>query len=250
MGCRSTADFGATVSIAPGHGEALVVPFLSRTGMGTALMISSLHVDGLAMLRELSSRRGQPGFCRALLRKLTRMHPAIHGQIDAARFDLQGPDDLIWTAVTPMVRTAHVHLGGSKYAVALGDAHAAVDPALGQGPNIASYSAFALADAIAEARSFDLQFCLEMERCRASCLLGVSRWTSAFLAAPDGARMKLMLEMSRDQGLINECAGNFNRAERRWDRAGSADLIRASAEKAPRARAFAMASPERMSFIS
>ena len=250
VGFRSAADLGATVSIAPGHSEALAFPLLSRTGMGTALLINSLHRDELAMLRVLSSRPGRSGFCGALLRKLKQMHPAIHGQIDAARFDLQGPDDLAWAAVTPIVRASQVHLGGDKYAVALGDVHVTVDPALGQGANIGSYSAFVLADAIAEARSFGLEFCLEMERCRAARLLGASRWTNASLAAPDDVRMELMLAMSRDQRLANEYLDNFNRPERQWDRIGSADRIRAWLEEALRTPAFAAASPARMPFVS
>ena len=250
VGFRSAADLSATVSVAPGHSEALAFPLLSRTGMGTALLINSLHRDELAMLRVLSSRPGRAGFCGALLRKLKQMHPAIHGQIDAARFDLQGPDDLAWAAVTPIVRASQVHLGGGKYAVALGDVHVTVDPALGQGANIGSYSAFALADAIAEARSFDLEFCLEMERCRAARLLCASRWTNASLGAPDDARMELMLAMSRDQRLANEYIDNFDRPERQWDRTGSADRIRAWVGEARREMAFSAASPERMSLVS
>jgi 2-polyprenyl-6-methoxyphenol hydroxylase-like FAD-dependent oxidoreductase len=226
VGFRLTEMRGAVQSVAPGHGEAVAFPLLSRTGMVGALAISSRHPDELAMLRVLSARPDRAGFRAALLRKLEQFHPAIHQRIDIAHFDLQGPDDLARAAITPVVRHPHVHLGGGKYAIALGDVHVTVDPLLAQGANIGSYSAFALADAIEEAGAFDLAFCQDVERCRGARVLGASRWTNAFLQPPDDARVELMVAMSRDRRLAEEYFDNFNRPERQWERVGSAQRIR------------------------
>jgi 2-polyprenyl-6-methoxyphenol hydroxylase-like FAD-dependent oxidoreductase len=225
-GFRLTEMRGAILSVAPSHGEALAFPLLSRTGMVGALAIGSRHPDELAMLRVLSSRPDRTGFRAALLQKLERLHPAIYQQIDTTRFDLQGPDDLARAAVTPVVRHPHVHLGSGKYAIALGDVHVTVDPLLAQGANIGSYSAFALADAIEEASTFDLRFCQDVERCRGPRILGASRWTNLFLQPPDEARTELMRAMSQDCRLAQEYLEHFSRPERQWERVGSAERIR------------------------
>ena len=215
---------GAILSVRPGHGEAVAFPLLSKTGMVGSLAIGSRHPDELAMLRVLSCRPDRAGFLAALLRKLEQHHPAIYQRIDTARFDLQGPDDVARAAVTPVVRQPHIHLGGGKYAIALGDVHVTVDPLLAQGANIGSYSAFALADAIQEAGAFDLAFCHDVERCRAARLLGASRWTNAFLQPPDDTGMELMVALSHDRRLAQEYFENFSRPDRQWERIGSAEL--------------------------
>jgi 2-polyprenyl-6-methoxyphenol hydroxylase-like FAD-dependent oxidoreductase len=104
--------------------------------------------------------------------------------------------------------------------------HVTVDPLLAQGANIGSYSAFALADAIEEAEAFDLRFCDDVQRCRATRILGASRWTNAFLQPPDAARVELMAAMSRDRRLAQEYFENFSRPDRQWERVGSAERIR------------------------
>jgi hypothetical protein len=114
-GFRLSEMRGAILSVVPGRGEAVAFPLLSRTGMVGALAISSRHPDELAMLRVLLSRPGRTGFYGALLRKLEQLHPTVYEQIDAARFALQGPDDLARAAVTPVVRRPHAYLGDGKY---------------------------------------------------------------------------------------------------------------------------------------
>jgi 2-polyprenyl-6-methoxyphenol hydroxylase-like FAD-dependent oxidoreductase len=191
-----------------------------------ALAIGSRNSDEFAMLRVLSSRPDRMGFQAALLRKLEQLHPAIYQQIDTARFELQGPDDLARAAITPVVRHPHAHLGGGKYAIALGDVHVTFDPLLAQGANVGSYSAFALADAIEEANAFDLRFCRDVERCRGPRVLGASHWTNAFLQPPDDARIELMAAMSRDRRLAQEYFENFSRPDRQWERVRSPERIR------------------------
>jgi hypothetical protein len=226
-GLRPTQAPAAALSVMPGRGEAIQVPLLSRTGMVTALVINALDADDLALPCALSRRANRAGFRALLLQMLERFHPTIYDRIDTARFDLQGPDDLVQAAITPIVRDPILHLGGGKYAIALGDAHVTVDPLLGQGANIGSYSAFVLADAIQEARSFDLAFCHEVERGRSTRVLGASRWTNAFLQPPDAARIDLLVAMSNDRRLANEYLNNFSQPELQWARVGSPQSIRA-----------------------
>ena len=224
-GFRPVQARTAAMSVVPGYGEAVTFPLLSRTGLVAALAIVARQSDELAMLRVLSSRADRGGYCAALLRELEQHHPTIYDRIDTARFDLQGPDDLAQAAITPVVRRPYVDLGGGTYAIALGDAHVTVDPLMAQGANVGSYSAFVLADAIAEARAFDLAFCREVERSRSARILGAARWTNVFLQPPDESRMELMAAMSRDGQLADEYYDNFNCPERQWQRIRSAEAI-------------------------
>jgi hypothetical protein len=225
-GVRLSTIPGASFSVVPGRGDAMVFPLLSGTGVVGALAISSRHPDELAMLRVLLSRPDRVGFHAALLRKLEQLHPSIYEQIDTARFALQGPDDVVRAAVTPVVRHSHACLGDGKYAIALGNVHVMVDPLLAQGANIGTYSAFALADAIEEADAFDVRFCEDVERCRSARVLGASRWTNAFLRPPDDTRIELMTAMSQDRRVAQEYCDNFNRPDHQWERVGSAEGIR------------------------
>jgi hypothetical protein len=143
-----------------------------------------------------------------LLQKLQEAHPTILGLIDNARFGLQGPEDLAQAAITPMVRQSHAHLGNSKSAIALGDTHVTVDPLMAQGASIGSYSAFTLADAIAQTNSFDLTFCGDLQPL-------------------DDARMGLIIAMSGDRRLAREYYDIFDRPGRQWERICSAEHIRA-----------------------
>lgn len=216
----------AAMSIAPGHGEAVTFPLLSRTGLVNALAVVVYQSDKLAMLRAFSGSSDQAGYCLALLCELERHHPTIYDRIDTTCFSMQGPDDLAQSAIMPVVRRPYVHLGSGTYAIALGDVHVTVDSLLAQGANIGSYSAFVLADAIAEAHAFDLAFCHEVERSQSARILGAARWTNVFLQPPDEARMELIVAMSGDGQLADEYYDNFNCPERQWQRIRSAEAIR------------------------
>src|SRR5262249_40681052 len=88
-----------------------------------------------------------------------------------------------------------------------------------------SFSAFAVADAIAQADSYDLAFCHEVERLRAGRVLAAAQWTNAFLRPPDEARVELMVALSQDPELADEYFSNFGRRELQWARVGSAQRI-------------------------
>jgi 2-polyprenyl-6-methoxyphenol hydroxylase-like FAD-dependent oxidoreductase len=215
------------ISIAPGQGEALAFPLLSRTGMVTALYVSAMPDGDLATLQEFSYSADRAGFLATLLAKLEQHHPTIFDRIDSSRFDLQGPQDYLQGGVTPVVRHPVAMTAAGNYAVALGDVHVTVDPLVGQGANSGSFSAWELATTIAGAGSFDAEFCDELARRRTPRVLGASRWTNLFLLPPDDARMELFAAMSRNQDLANEYLDNFSQPERQWERLRSPESIRA-----------------------
>ena len=200
-GCVATTARRATASVAPGHGEVDAVP------------APEPDRDGARADDERASSRTSWKCCRSCRAaghgRLPRgaaaaPRTASSGHVRQDRHDAIRPqdrNDLALVGITPVVRHPHTPLGGGRYAIAFGDVHVTMDPLLGQGANVGSYSAFALADAIVEADAFDLAFCRAVERGRAARVLAASRWTNAFLQPPDAARIELMAAISQDRQL-------------------------------------------------
>ena len=76
---------------------------------------------------------------------------------------MRGPRDLLAGALTPVVRKSWTSLPDGHVAIAIGDAWITNDPLMGQGANIASHCAWALAAAIAKGGPFDEGFAARVE---------------------------------------------------------------------------------------
>lgn len=213
---------GVTLSLSPGHGELIDIPTLTFGGMAHALLMENVPGGDLEVLARLCYDEDPRGFLDTLLRKLEVHHPSVFRRIDPASFDLaNGPNDLLQGGVTPTVRQGYVPLGGSKYAVALGDVHAVVDPVCGQGANMASYAAFVLGEEIVRQPVFDERFCEIVDARRSDRVLAATRWTNLFLQPPSPELIQLLVTMSQDRALCDEFTDNFNRPEEQWNRLAS-----------------------------
>ena len=142
-------------------------------------------------------------FRMTVLAKLEQHHPSVYDRIDQARFDLQQPHDLLQGGVVPTVRRTSVDLGDGKLAIAVGDVHSVVDPVIGQGANIASYSAWVLGEEIVKATQFDSLFCERVDRRREERVLGAQRWTNFMLVPPSPEFFGLVGAMSAEQGAVS-----------------------------------------------
>jgi 2-polyprenyl-6-methoxyphenol hydroxylase-like FAD-dependent oxidoreductase len=120
-----------------------------------------------------------------------------------------------------------VEFDGGKCAIALGDLHSVVDPLMGQGANIASYSAFVLGEEIVGADVLDARFCEKVDLKRQDRVLGASRWTNMMLKPPSEALGGLIGAMSQNQRLADEFTENFNYPEQQWDRISTPARIQA-----------------------
>jgi styrene monooxygenase len=217
---------GVTLSVSPGHGELVDIPTLTAGGMAHALLLENVPGGDLEPLARMRYDEDPRAFLDTLLAKLEKHHPTVHRRIDRAAFDLaNGPQDLLQGGVTPTVRRSRVALGGGKFALALGDVQAVVDPLCGQGANIASYSAFVLGAEIVRQPVFDERFCETVDRLREDRVLGATRWTNLFLQPPSPELMQLIGAMSQDRALCDEFTDNFNRPEAQWDRLASPQRI-------------------------
>lgn len=211
-----------TMSVSPGHGELIDIPTLTFGGMAHAFLMENVpggDMEGLARLRYDENPRL---FLDTLLSKLEKHHPTVYRRVNLADFDLaNGPNDLLQGGVTPTVRKPQVALGDGKFAIALGDVHAVVDPLCGQGANMASYGAFVLGEEIVRQSVFDERFCEIVDQRRRDRILGATRWTNLSLTPPSPQLMQVVGTMSRDRAMCDEFTDNFNRPEDQWNRLAS-----------------------------
>lgn len=220
-GFRQEGPRGVTLSVSPSHGEMIVIPTLSFDGMKTALLMENIPGGDMAGLVSLSYDDDPAAFRQTILDKLERHHPSTYDQIDTHRFDLAQPLDLLQGAVVPTVRQTSVAFDNGRYAIALGDVHSVVDPMMGQGANMASYSAFVVGKAIVDAEVFDARFCEQVDQVRENRVLAASRWTNLMLQPPTEAVGRLIFAMAENRGLCDEFTENFNYPERQWDNLAS-----------------------------
>ncbi|WP_187971815.1 styrene monooxygenase subunit StyA [Aquibium microcysteis] len=218
---------GVTLSVSPGHGEMIVIPTLSFGGMKTALLMENVPGGEMAGLASLNHDADPAAFRQTILDTLEKHHPHTYDRIDTHRFGLAQPLDLLQGAVVPTVRRSAVAFDGDRFAIALGDVHAVVDPLMGQGANMASFAAFELGKAIVEAVAFDARFVEAVDRARENRVLAASSWTNLMLRPPSEAMGRLIFSMAQDRALCDEFTDNFNYPERQWDRLASDRRIHA-----------------------
>jgi 2-polyprenyl-6-methoxyphenol hydroxylase-like FAD-dependent oxidoreductase len=220
-GVRDMTPRGVTLSVSPGHGELIEIPTLTFGGMATALLMENVPGGDLEKLSELDYKDSPKTFIQTLLRKLEKHHPMIYNRIDSASFDLCQPTDLLQGDIVPTVRRGFAAIEDGKFAIAVGDVHSVVDPMMGQGANVASYSACVVGDEIVESDVFDERFCEKVDRAREDRVLSASRWTNRMLAPPSEHLGALIFSMSKNRRLADEFTENFNFPERQWDRIAS-----------------------------
>lgn len=227
-GVAEEATRSVTLSVSPGHGELIDIPTLTRGGMAHALLMENVPGGDMEVLARLRHEDNPRHFLDTLLAKLETHHPTVHRRIDRAAFDLaNGPGDLLQGGVTPTVRRTRLALGDGKFALALGDVHAVVDPLCGQGANMASYSAFVLGEEIVRQSVFDERFCEQVDARRQDRVLAATRWTNLFLSPPSPDLQQVIGAMSQDRAMCDEFTDNFNRPEAQWNRLASPQRMRA-----------------------
>ena len=119
-----------------------------------------------------------------------------------------------------------VEFDNGKFAVAIGDVHATVDPVNGQGANIASYAAFVMGEEIVNAPALDRRFIEKVNWKRQDRVLGAARWTNLMMGPPSEELQMLIGAMSQNRKLCDEFTQNFNAPEAQWDRLSSGPRIR------------------------
>jgi 2-polyprenyl-6-methoxyphenol hydroxylase-like FAD-dependent oxidoreductase len=220
-----------TMNFAPGAGEMIEIPTWTFNGLATALVIENIPGGDLEVLARTKYEDDPKAFLKLLLEKLRKHYPACAARVDARDFDLaNGPLDILQGGVTPTVRRSHVRLENGRMAVALGDVQAVVDPVLGQGANMASYSAWILGEEIVRQDVYDERFVEHVDLRRQDRVLGATRWTNYLLTGLKAMPVELQQyigALAQHPALADEFTDNFNYPERQWDCFASRERMKA-----------------------
>jgi len=215
-----------TFAISPGHGELIVLPIETFEGHATTLLFECIPGGDLEVLAATSYDEDPKGYERLVLDKLERHCPPVFERVDQSSFGLTNPTSILTGSVTAVVRESHAKLDSGTCAVAVGDAHAVVDPVVGQGANAASFGAWTLGEAILEGGPFDESFCRKVDERRLPYLLGLDSWTR-FMLAPEPHLFQLIGAMSQIKPLADDFTENFNYPDRQWEHLSSAEATAA-----------------------
>lgn len=224
-----------TFCIAPGAGEMIEIPTVTFGGDATALVFEN-HIGGdMEILAHTRYEDDPQAFRDLMLDKLRTYYPITARRINEDEFDVaNSPLDILQGAVVPAVRHGHIQLANGKTVALLGDAHATVDPVLGQGGNMASYAAHVMGKEIVAAEVFDDRFFEEVDARRAGRVLGATRWTNYMLKnlrELPNELIEFLGAIALDQTLSDKFTDNFNRPEAQWDIFASPETMKSWVEE-------------------
>jgi styrene monooxygenase len=197
------------------------IPTVTFGGDATALLFENHPGSDLEILAHTHYEDNPRAFLDLVLDKLRTHYPMTARRVNEDEFDLaNGPLDVLQGGVTPTVRHGHITLANGATALLLGDAHATVDPVLGQGGNMASYAAHVLGQQIVSADVFDDDFFARVDARRADRVLGAARWTNFMLSAlntlPDSFT-EFLGAVAQNRGLADKFTDKFNYPEKQWE---------------------------------
>jgi 2-polyprenyl-6-methoxyphenol hydroxylase-like FAD-dependent oxidoreductase len=217
---------GVTLGISPGHGELIEIPIYSVEGHVTALLFENIPGGDLEVLADLNYDEDPKAFEATVLEKLRVHHPATYERVDPATFGVTRPQDILQGGVTPYLRADYTQLANGRYALAVGDVHAVVDPVVGQGANCASYSAWTVGEAIVEDLGFDELFCQRVARRRADMVESTVAWTNFMVAPPPPHFIAMLIAMAQHKEICDEFTTSFGYPDRQWARLATPERTR------------------------
>ncbi|MFC4466815.1 styrene monooxygenase/indole monooxygenase family protein [Streptomyces xiangluensis] len=206
---------GVSINASREVGELIEFPMLTAQGRVTAMLFESLPGGELEVLARTRYEEDPEAFDKLVLRALERHFPRVYERVRTEDFELLGPKDLLQGGVTPVVRNDYVRLDSGHFVLSIGDAHAAVDPVMGQGANVASYSAFVTGRAILDDLAFDEEFCRRVAAERAEVVMGATNVTNLYLEFPEHLRT-LQAASARNQEIADAVAAAFATPQELW----------------------------------
>ncbi|MGH3912466.1 MAG: styrene monooxygenase/indole monooxygenase family protein [Pseudonocardiaceae bacterium] len=221
LGMAYPEPLGVDIHLIPGVGEIFHFPFHSLAGRITGINFEAVPGGPMEMLAHLSYEADPPGFERSVLDLLARYAPRTREQVDDRSFSLARPIDLLQGAITPVVRRSWAALGEDRYVIAMGDAWVLNDPILGQGGNLGSNCAFALAEAIVNAKRFDENFCHSVEERMWGIARPVTEWSNISLQPLPPHVRQLLTSASADQRVADALVDKWNDPVSGWATFGS-----------------------------
>ncbi|HEY4020868.1 MAG TPA: styrene monooxygenase/indole monooxygenase family protein [Pseudonocardiaceae bacterium] len=213
--------------LVPEVGEIFCTKVLTFGGLMHGMVIEGLPGTQLAELSRVDPRQDQRAFERAMLDLVTEHAPTVRARIDEREFGLTRPIDVLQGAITPVVRKAWVRLGNGRFAMAVGDAWVVNDPVSGQGANLGSRCAFALAEEILANEVYDEQFCRRTEARLWAIAEPVVNWSNQLLLPPPDEVVEVLSRAGDDPRIADAFADNFNRPADMWEMTRSPENTKA-----------------------
>ena len=207
----------------PGIGEIFSTRLVSLDGSIHGMVIEAIPGGPLERMSYLNYDEAPKEFDRTLLELLAEHAPPLRERINAAEFGLARPIDLLQGRITPAVRSGWAQLSGDRYALALGDAWVLNDPISGQGANLGSTCAFALAELISAGGPYDEEFCRRAERELWRLAEPVVNWSNSALGPPPDNVLDIMRAATADPRVADAFIDNFDDPAAMWDVLRSAD---------------------------
>lgn len=209
---------GLSFNISPGVGEVFQSPVFSFDGRVSGVLFEGIPGGPFEPLVRTRYEHDPTAFEAEVLRLFQEHAPAIYERVDPAEFGLTRPVDLLQGAITPTVRRTWVRHHTGIYVVAVGDAWVVNDPLTGQGANLGSQCAWALADAIVGETVYDELFCRQVEDRMWQMAGPVTAWSNAFLQPPPDHVLELLGAATADQAVADALIGGFADPPAMWRR--------------------------------
>lgn len=211
----------------PELGELFCTKLLTFGGPVHGMVIEGLPGSPLEALSSLDHTEDRRRFERTVLDLVTEHAPGLRERIDEREFGLARPIDVLRGAITPTVRQAWVPLANGRFAMAVGDAWTVNDPASGQGANLGSRCAFALAEEILANEVYDEAFCERAARRLWAIAEPVVSWSNQLLGPPSDEVVEVLSRAGEDPRIADAFAENFNRPDQMWDMTRSPEQTKA-----------------------
>ena len=207
---------GIGINISVGHGELIVLPMETLSGSLNALLFECKHDGELTDLMSLNYKENPAGFDARILEVLETHYTSTFERVDHSAFRLSDPKNLLQGCLTPITRRSWAEISNDKFALSIGDLRCTLDPVTGNGANLASYGAVALADHISEANSiFDKEFCEDYENQIHKRTEGTVNFNNAILDPPPHV-VELLFALANNQAMSNDFAARFAKPETMW----------------------------------
>lgn len=205
--------------VIPELGEIFSTRLLSFDGPVHGMVIEAIPGGALEQMSYLHYNEDPAGFERTLLKLLADHAPGLRERVNESEFGLARPVDLIQGGIIPTVRKGWAPMSGGRYAMALGDAWVVNDPLTGQGANLGSTCAFALADMIikADGTAFDEEFCRRAEKEMWQLAEPVVGWSNLNIGPPQEHILKVLMTGTQDSRVGDAFVNNFNNPAAMWE---------------------------------
>jgi 2-polyprenyl-6-methoxyphenol hydroxylase-like FAD-dependent oxidoreductase len=204
-------------------GEIFSTRIQTAQGAVHGMVVEALPGGPLEQLATLDHAGDPAGFRRTLLGLVAEHAPELRERITASEFAVARPGDVVQGGITPTVRRSWATLPSGRIALALGDAWVVNDPLTGQGANLGSACALALAELILAGPPFDESFARRAAEELWRLAEPVVGWSNLNIGPPPEHLGEIFGAATADPRVADAFVNNFNDPAAMWEVVRSAE---------------------------